>query len=279
MLPVTLSIIACFGWGIADYIGGFKSRTLPILGILFISTFTGVILLMLVTFGMGVPLPRDANLFWAVPAGPIGLAAMYLLYKSLSVGTMSVLAPISATGVIMPVVWGLVCGDAMSGLSFVGIAIAIFGSLLAVMEKTPGQETKQLTRGVGLAVGSAFFVGLYFIFMDTASTHHPVWASLIMRSTTLVSLIPALLVTRTAIKMGRGSFLTILFMGMADTLAAFSFALATSNGMLSQVAVISAMYPVITVSLSTWFLRERMAGTQAAGVFFAITGVVLISAF
>ncbi len=279
MLPITLSIIACFGWGIADFIGGFKSRTLPILAILLISTLTGVILLIPITFGMGVPLPREANLLWAIPAGPIGLAAMFLLYKSLSVGTMSVLAPISATGVIMPVIWGLVCGDAMSGLSLVGIFMAIFGSLLAVMEKTPGKETKQLTRGVGLAVGSAFFVGLYFIFMDTASTHHPVWASLIMRSTTLISLIPALLMTRTSIKMGRGSFLTILFMGLADTLAAFSFALAASNGMLSQVAVISAMYPVITVSLSTWFLRERMAGIQAVGVFFAITGVVLISAF
>lgn len=279
LLPIALSVIACIGWGLADFIGGLKAKKIPVLSILTISTVTGLVLLSFITFGTGQGLPNDPDLLWAAAAGPIGVTAMFLLYSSLSVGNMSILAPVSATGVILPVLWGLFHGDAMSGLSFLGIVIAVFGSLLAVMEKQSDKNRRKLTRGVGLALGSALFVGLYFIAMDTACTTQPVWASFIMRCTTLVCLIPVLFATRTKINPGKPHWPVILFMGTADTLAAFCFAMATSGGMLSQVAVISSMYPAVTVMLSAWILKERMARIQAAGVLLAITGVVLISAF
>lgn len=279
MLPITLSILACFGWGIADFIGGLKSRQVPVLIVLTVSTLTGLILLFLITLGTGMEMPLDPHLLWAVTAGPIGLTAMFLLYKSLAVGTMSILAPISATGVILPVLWGLLHGDTMSGFSLLGMVIAFFGSILAVIETQPQNGKKHLTRGVGLALGSALFVGLYFIFMDTACPHNPVLASLIMRCSTMICLLPVLSVTRTRVRMDREHLAPIIFMGAADTIAAFCFALATSSGMLSQVAVISSLYPVVTVALSTAIVKERMAKTQAAGVILAITGVVLISSF
>ena len=279
MLPITLSIIACFGWGISDFIGGYKSRQLKVLTVLTVSTLSGLFLISLVILVHGRPIPHDPDLVWAVLAGPIGMAAMYLLYRSLAVGVMAILAPISATGVILPVLWGLLCGDTMSNLSLMGIVIAILGSLLAIIETKPVNKKKPFTRGVGLALSSAVLVGLYFIFMDRASTYHPLWAAFIMRSATSICLIPLLFITRTPVKVGPPHLFTILFMGAADVTAAFCFALAASGGMLSQVAVISSLYPAVTVSLSTWIAKERMAGIQAAGVCLAITGVVLISAF
>ncbi|MCD4677989.1 MAG: DMT family transporter [Desulfobacula sp.] len=279
MLPITLSILACFGWGIADFIGGLKSRNLPTLSILVISSVTGTFLLGIMILLLNSSLPNDPQLIWAIPAGLIGIAAMFLLYRSLAVGTMSILAPISATGVILPVIWGIFFGDTLSGLCILGIVIAIIGSLMAVMENDLERKKKKLTKGVGLAIGSAFFVGLYFITMDMACTHHPIWASMIMRSSTLIILIPLLFFTKVTINIGKIQLTPILLMGVMDTMAAFCFAIATSKGMLSQVAVISSLYPAVTIVLSTVITGERIQKIQVSGVILAITGVTLISAF
>ncbi len=279
MVPITLSIVACFGWGIADFIGGFKSRDLPTLSILFVSTITGIILLAGLIILLGVPLPRDPALFYAIPAGFIGLFSMFLLYRGLAVGSMSILAPISATGVTLPVIWGILWGDDLSGLQLIGIVAAILGSLLAAMEKEKNHSNKRLTKGIGYAVSAAVFIGFYFIFMDMAAAHNPVWASIIMRSSTLLFLIPILYLARLPMGVGKTNLPLIMLMGSVDTIAAFSFAIATSKGMLSQVAVISCLYPAVTALLSAIVVQERIQKIQSLGVMFAITGIVLISVF
>ena len=239
----------------------------------------GTFLLGIILLSLNSPLPDDPLLLWAIPAGIIGVIAMFLLYRSLAVGTMSILAPISATGVILPVIWGIISGDTLSGLCSLGIAIAILGSLMAVMENDPKRKKRKLTRGVGLAVGSAFFVGLYFITMDVACTHHPIWASMIMRSSTLIILIPLLFFAKITIRIGKVQFPPLLLMGVMDTMAAFCFAVATSKGMLSQVAVISSLYPAVTIILSAVITGERIQKIQFSGVILAIAGITLISAF
>lgn len=279
MFPVTLAILACFGWGIADFIGGFKSRDLPTLSILFVSTLTGIFLLAGIIMVLGNPLPRDPALWWAIPAGLIGLISMFLLYKGLAVGTMAILAPISATGVIIPVIWGILCGDDLSGLQLLGIGSAILGSILATMEKQRNQKNKHLTKGIGFAVSAAVFIGLYLIFMDKAAAHHPVWASMIMRSATFLFILPILWLAKLPMGVGRIHLPVIIMMGIVDTLAAFSFAIATSKGLLSEVAVISCLYPAVTAILSAVIVKERIQRVQSLGVLFAFTGVVLISVY
>jgi len=68
-------------------------------------------------------------------------------------------------------------------------------------------------------------------------------------------------------------------MGIMDTMAAFCFAVAASKGMLSQVAVISSLYPAVTIILSAVITGERIQKIQFSGVVLAIAGVTLISAF
>jgi len=147
------------------------------------------------------------------------------------------------------------------------------------MEKDPEKNGKKLTKGIGLATGSAFFVGLYFITMDMACTYHPVWASIIMRSSTFIFLLPLVFFTKTVLEVKKVHLPLIFLMGIMDSIAAFCFAMATSKGMLSQVAVISSLYPAVTVLLSTIVTGERIQKIQVSGVILALAGVTLISAF
>ncbi len=327
-MSIGFAMAACLGWGIADFIGGLKSRDLPTLTVLIISNGVGVFLLAAIltcdlqVMGSGRPFLNDPHLIWAVPAGITGIAAMYLLYRSLAMGTMSVLAPISATGVILPVIWGILSGDTLSGLKLTGMAAAFLGTMLAAMEKNKDNGKIKWTHGIQHALGAAICIGFYFILMDKACQTDPLWASMIMRTTTFIFLIPVILISRSPgfgrpiakdrlqnylifcfqntqsfkgfwkqvlpFRVFRSSYFVtipksplaiIIFMGVMDTLAAFAFALATRSGMLSIVAVISSLYPAVTVLLSAVIIREKLRAVQSSGVLLAILGVVLISGF
>jgi uncharacterized membrane protein len=70
----------------------------------------------------------------------------------------------------------------------------------------------------------------------------------------------------------------LIALGLVDALASISWAIATTQGLLSLVAVIGSLYPAVTVLLAVMLLNERPQFVQAIGVILAIIGVVLISA-
>ena len=71
---------------------------------------------------------------------------------------------------------------------------------------------------------------------------------------------------------------SIAVIGLIDTTANVAFATAATLGLLSLVAVLSSLYPVVTVGLAHLGQGERLAAGQWLGVALALTGVVLITA-
>jgi drug/metabolite transporter (DMT)-like permease len=62
-----------------------------------------------------------------------------------------------------------------------------------------------------------------------------------------------------------------------DLLAVGLFALASTQGLVSEVSALSALYPITTVVLARALLGERMTREQVVGVAAAMAGVVAIS--
>lgn len=277
MTAILLALGACLGWGTADFIAGVKSRQLKPLAVMLAANPFGILVIAGIVLVQGTPLPNNNALMWAALSGAAGVFALYLLYQGLSIGPMAVVAPISGTGVILPVLFGLLNGDSLTVLQVAGILAAIVGTFFASREKKESRSSTQVVRGLNYALASAIGVGLYFIFMDIASETDPYWASLGMRVSYGLLLVPILLLTRTPLKGVRPHLFPIAAMGIIDALAGFSFALASTLGMLSVVSVISALYPGVTVMLSSIFLKERLQTTQTIGVLLALIGIVLLS--
>jgi len=84
-------------------------------------------------------------------------------------------------------------------------------------------------------------------------------------------------VTATAHTIGRPHYPAIICIGVVDALAGFAYALATTKGLLSIVAVVGALYPVVTVFLAAMVLGERPQCLQWLGVVLAVVGIGLIS--
>ena len=278
MVALSLSLAACLGWGVADFLGGLKSRQLSVFSVLMVSSFFGLGTILVIVLVRGVAPPGDPALLLAVVGGIAGVAAMFFLYRGLSIGSMAIVAPISATGVILPVIVSLAAGDNPSFLQKLGIAAAIIGAVLASREKNDDGNGSRLSTGVGLAIGSAIAAGVFFVVMDQASEADPYWAAFLMRFSYFAFLIIIFLLKRPVVQAGKVHMPAIIVLGICDALAGFAYALATTRGMLGLVAVVGALYPAVTVLLSMLVLGERPQRTQFIGVLLAVGGVTFISA-
>jgi drug/metabolite transporter (DMT)-like permease len=193
-------------------------------------------------------------------------------------GTMGIVGPITATAAIVPVAYGLGRGERPSTLQGIGVGLAVVGVIAASLE--PGTEGKrrQIGVGVGFALAAAFSFGWSLIGLSRAAPGGVAWAILTMRLAAVpVGVVLALALQRRVPSSSRG-WLLLIGVGVTDVGATILYGEATTRGLLSVVAVLSSLYPIVIVVLARVLLSERIARGQLAGVAVALAGVALISA-
>jgi drug/metabolite transporter (DMT)-like permease len=278
-------------WGAADFFGGIQSRRLPALTVAFWSQVAGALALAVALAVEGAP-PATTGFAWGLAAGVGSGCALVLFYRGLAEGTMSVVAPVSACGAIVPVAAALLTGDQPGALAGLGVLAAITGVVLVSRASGSTRGTPGSTLGsrggpgragrvLAMALGSALGFGLFYVFVDAGtagSRGAPLWVIAGARTSSLVMLSTIALV-------GGGSALRwpgrrigpVALVGIGDTGANLLFAYAAIAGNLAVVGVLGSLYPVATVVLARWLLGERLTGGQNAGVVLALTGVGLLA--
>jgi drug/metabolite transporter (DMT)-like permease len=83
---------------------------------------------------------------------------------------------------------------------------------------------------------------------------------------------------RTRVRPEPGELRLLAAVAVLDVAGQAAYALGSTKGLLSVVAVLSALYPVTTVLLARVVLKERVARAQEAGIVIALLGVGLIAA-
>src|SRR4051794_3877093 len=162
MAAVVYAICASLCWGTADFAAGLKSRRIGVLPTLAWVEGSGLLWIAIVIAATGEPLPDGRTILYSVLAGAAGFTGLGVFYKALSIGTMSIVAPISATGVMLPVIVGLATGDTLTVVIGLGIAAAIAGVLLASREEVDELEAGGPNRpAILLALAAAIGFGTY----------------------------------------------------------------------------------------------------------------------
>jgi drug/metabolite transporter (DMT)-like permease len=134
MLAVALALAASVSWGSADFLGGLTTRRATLWAVVVGSQAVGLAGAALVVVLAGRPWIGFAGLWPVLLGGLAGSVAVVTFYRALAIGTMSVVAPISATSALIPFVWGLAGGERPTGLQLAGVALAVAGVLLASVE-------------------------------------------------------------------------------------------------------------------------------------------------
>jgi drug/metabolite transporter (DMT)-like permease len=272
-----LAFASSVSWGAGDFLGGLKSRRLPLLNVLVASQLTGLVLIgAYVAIRAEGPPGGDLALWGPISglAGAVGLAAFY---RGLAVGNMGVVAPISATAAIVPLAVGVAGGDRPNGLQYAGIALALVGVVLASREEVEARLGGPVARGAGFALLSALGFGLFFVGMDHASDEDVGWAILANRTTSVTVLLAAFAVLRPPLAVRRPDVPALVAIGTLDITANAMFAVASTEGLVSLVAVLGSLYPITTVGLAAVVLGERPHRVAQVGVVLALGGVALIA--
>ena len=238
-------------------------------------------LALLIPFALAVAdeTPSLSAVGWAALAGSAGIVALGAFYRALAIGTMSVVAPISATAAAVPVLVGLAEGERPSTLQVAGMAIALAGVILASREPIEEGADPPNRAAIGLALVAAAGFGTFFVGIDKASATAEVpWVIVVQRCSSLALLVIAALAVRPTLPRDAPSLLILGMVGLLDLGANGLYALATTKGLLSVVSVLGSLYPAVTVVLARFVLAERIARIQEVGVVLALAGVIAISA-
>ena len=295
-LGVPLGLGSGLCWGAADFFGGIQSRHLPALTVAFWSQVAGALALGAALAIDGTP-PNATGFAWGLAAGIGGGCALTLFYRGLAEGTMSIVAPISACGAIVPVAAALLTGNQPGSLAALGVLVAVIGVVLvsrpAPTAEGPGAVANRgrSRRVVAMALGAALGFGLFYVLVDagtTGSRGAPLWVIAGARTSSLAILSTLALVgqrgrgdrggRRSALRWPGRRIGPVALVGIGDTGANLLFAYAVIGGNLAVVGVLGSLYPVATVVLARWLLGERLSGGQNAGVVLALTGVGLLAA-
>ena len=275
MVAVALGLAASVSWGVADFLGGLKSRQLHVVTVLVLSQVVGMLLVGLLVAARGDGPPDAHFLVYGALAGLSGLIGLAAFYRGMAVGAMAVVAPISATGAAIPVVVGVATGDRPSAIQGAGLLLALGGVVLASRER--GTAGARLAAGTGLALAAAAGFGGFFVGMDAASDGGVLWALLAARAFDVALLVGVALVLRPGLSLSGRDTRDIAAVGLFDVAANALFALASTEGLVSLVAVLASLYPVVTIFLARAVLGERVRTSQGVGVALALVGVGAIA--
>jgi drug/metabolite transporter (DMT)-like permease len=143
MIAAVLALSASLVWGSSDFVAGVMGRRTTVWAVVLLTQLAGVTATGIVVLALGDPFPPFAGWLPAVLAGLSGIVAVVSFYTALSIGVMSLVAPISSTGIMVPVLFGLFRGERPSVIQYAGMALAVAGVILASRE--PGTAAAKAT--------------------------------------------------------------------------------------------------------------------------------------
>lgn len=276
MITIILALGSSVAYGVTDFLGGMAARRIPVLLLGSITQPLGLLLLLLfIPFTEGV-LSQEA-IVWGAVSGLGGAAAYICLFRALAIGPMSVASPLSAVvAVILPVAAGVLFGERLPWVAWVGIGLGI-GAVLMVSQVHEDAPHPVTARMLWLAGGAGVFISVFLVALERSPSDSGLWPLVVIRVVTSVLLLALALGARSFSRPPKDALVLGATSTVLDVAATFLFLLATREGLLSIVAVITALYPAATVLMARFVLKEHLQLVQRAGLALAAVSVSLLA--
>ncbi|MEO7059643.1 MAG: DMT family transporter [Lapillicoccus sp.] len=274
-IGLVLALTAALTYGGSDFVGGAGSRRHSPWSVVLLGQLCAAALM--VACGLLAPAdPQAADLVWALLAGAGSATGSIFLFRGLSRGRMGLVAPVSAVGAaVLPVLVGIALGERRTWLAWLGVLVALPGIWLVSREATASTVG---TRGAlvdGAAAGAGF--GVLFIALGQVSSDAglmPLAADQLFGAAVTV-LVAAALGQEWHPRLG-----ALPWGGASGALGAagtLTFLLSTHATDLGVAAVLTSLYPAVTVLLASITLGERLVGGQRLGLGICTLAVAMLA--
>jgi uncharacterized membrane protein len=277
-VAILLALLSAGAYGTGDFAAGLAARRYASGAVTLVSQTCGLIAAVIALLFFAGSGPAATPLLWGALSGVGSAIGTSALYQGLSVGRMSVVATLSAViTAVIPLLVGLGLGDQLSVPAAVGIVVAV--PAIALVSWQPEHR-----RSGGEALGAKFggLAGLGFalllIALDRAGTRSGAWPLIPGQGISVLLLLPvAVRGIADQGRPGRSATAPMLVAGVLTASGNLLYLAATGHGQLAVVAVLTSLYPAMTVILARLFLAERWTRLQVTGLISAALAVVLVS--
>jgi drug/metabolite transporter (DMT)-like permease len=303
VLAVLLALTAAVGYGCSDFAAGLATRRASVIRVTLLAEAASVAVVGLALAVIGAHPPSLRAVIWGSVAGLGNVGGALALYVGFRHAAFSVAGPLSAVGAAgFSVLAGLLLGERPTALALTGIVLAL-PAIVAVSASVdagvgehpdaavpaapaasgaaPGGPAaparRRLPAGVsyGLVAGACF--ALLFIGLDRAGSSSGLWPVFCGQAAALVAIACVAAFTgdlRLPERRGRWLAAAAGLTGAPGTILYF---LATHRGLLAIAAVITSLYPAVTIMLARVVLGERLTAIRLAGLLLAAASVALIA--
>jgi drug/metabolite transporter (DMT)-like permease len=284
-VAAVLALVSAALYGAADFLGGLAARRAPVIPVVTLAQGTGVVLLLAMVPLLPPTSPSIADLSWGAAAGLAGGAGVAWLYRALAVGTMAIVAPVTAVAAVaIPVAVGLLLGERPGVLTLIGIITALLSIVLVSQQPaeggtegaSAGTSALRVPRGVGIALLSGVAIGLFYLCLARTEPDAGLWPLVAARVASTSVFAVGTVGTGASLRLSSRALNLAIVGGALDVAANALYLLAARRGALAVVVTLVSLYPASTVVLAKVFLGERFSRVQAAGIVCALGAVLLI---
>jgi len=287
VFTIVLGFATSLVYGFADFFGALGSKHIKPVVVTFWSGLSGLALLLTASLFMGADFNSN-SILCGVIGGIASAFAMTCLYAALAIGPISILSPLSAVVMaIVPMIIGFAQGDRFSLWGWVALGAILVAVVLVGF--VPGDDVR-LPSLKGLLLGIGAGIGMGAVLLALAAAAAPKDSGLaspaILRavSASLLGIFMLLTINRGGAASSQGKvaagqrsrvstkiWLAVMATGFLDSSANVFFTIASRQGSLSVVSVLTALYPLGTIILARIFLKEKIARSQMFGIILALT--------
>jgi drug/metabolite transporter (DMT)-like permease len=207
--------------------------------------------------------------------------ALALFYRALAMGAMGLTAALTGLlTALVPVLFSLYLDGLPTLSTTVGLALGLIAIALityapaapGVARKGPATTPRALIYGAIAGLG----FGVQLILFKLVAGGGVVWAMTAARGAGVSAMLLLLLFVPPKAPW-RGFWLFGVLAGALDTAGNLLYIEATRFGRLDEAAMVSSLYPAVTILLAALLLREKPTLRQFAGMALALAAVGLLS--
>jgi drug/metabolite transporter (DMT)-like permease len=286
---IGLGLAASAFWGASDFLGGLATRKANVVLVVALAHGLSLVLLLLAALATHTPLPADHFVLRGLCAGTFGGGALLLYYQALSLGEMGITTALTGLlTALVPVVYAFFTQGSPKSSQMVGFVLA--AAAITLIAYAPAGRPRPLALGFASLAGLSF--GVFLVVLKVSSARGLIWQLILSRvaSATLAGGIVLWVLLRSSNdgtsrdgatwrKQARENRFAWIAgsAGVLEATGSLLYMYSATEGRLDVAAVLASLYPVVTIVLAAWFLKERTTSSQALGMALALGAVVLVS--
>jgi len=269
-----LALASAIFYGGADIFGGLASRRNTAFQALAAASLVSIFMQAILVLIGRETIPSTTSLVWASLSGVSGGLGLVVLYKGLATGKAAIVSPISGVvSAAIPVAAAALTQGAPTLLQAAGFALALGG--IWMVTQSAGTDHKETRDGVLFGFLSGLFFGMFFILVARIEKGPVFFPLMVSKIATFLTMIIFLIITKMPVPSLRKNPAAVIS-GVLDPLANALYLVSTHFTRLDVAAVLSSLYPAVTVLLSLALFKERVSRVQWSGVALCVAAIILI---